>query len=336
MNANKLNSLKWILLPLIALMISVIFYKGYAPASRILNIQNYFITVSGIISGIVIAYLASKLFNLKQERELRQREINKYSIKLTHFRRILYCIMHSHEFWKYRNQVDIFKEKYPGLNFELLHDQNIQDKKLEELANNFLLKNTELNYTTIDLFLAMESIYGDPKRQTWIYDRTIHFNYSLEDLYRFMMPSNQIWYFLEGRYAKHTEGQINDQGIWVLFKDNLRDYISQIDSKFKDKKIDRHLLADLGTEFYSFYLPKMIELTELNQAPLPKTFLIIFWNLIVIFVIGVILPLFIQSLDLWDKWNVILTLSSVGIIIVAFFNLLFDFYKVMNEEIRPT
>ena len=68
---------------------------------------------------------------------------------------------------------------------------------------------------------------------------------------------------------------------------------------------------------------------------MPKSFTNLFWNLVTIFVIGVIFPLFIQCLSLPSKWNIILTLSAVGVIVFAFVNLLFDFYTIMNKEVRP-
>ena len=295
------------------------------------NIQNYLITVSGIISGIIIAFLSSKLFNLKQEHSIRQIEINKLADKLTTYRRILYCVIKSHDFWVNYRDIEKFKVKYIGLDFERLHSQNEKD----ELNMKFSLEEKELSNTTIDLFMAMEAIYGiDENTITWIFERTKTFNYSLNDLYKYYLPSNQIWYYLEDRYERHTVGLINDQNINMLYKNNLREWVTQINSKYRGKDFDRHLLAEVSTDFHEIYLPKLIELTRQNSEGLTKQIGTLFINLVLIFLVGVIFPLFIQSMCLLDKWNILLTLSAVGIIIVSFINFLFDFYKFMLYEVR--
>lgn len=324
--------IKYISLIVIGLLTIAFFSSAPSPAERILNIQNYFITVSGIISGIVIAYLATKLFNIKQERERRQIEINKLSDKLTHYRRILYSIMHSNEFWVRYGDVQEFKKQYKGLNFARLHEHG---EEKDELRSKFWLDEKNLSVTTVDLYLAMEAIYGmDDRGMTWIFERTIRFNYSIDDLYSFYLPSNQIWYYMEGRYGKHTEGLVQDTSIGGLFRDKVRAWVSQIDNKFRSREFDRHILAEMSTDFYELYIPKLIELTEANQQKLPKPVKNIFLNLVLIFVVGVIFPLFIQCLNLLDNWNIILTLSAVGLIVIGFVNFLFDFYKIMIEEIQ--
>lgn len=329
------NFIKIITLITISCLTIGLFLASPAPHDRILNIQNYLITVSGIFSGIVIAYLASKLFNIKQDRLSRQIEIDKLSEKLTNYRRILYAVMNSHDFWLKFEDIRKFKKKYQTLDFEKLHNQD-QDNSEDESIK-FWLDEKDLSSTTIDLYSSMEAIYGkhENDRMPWIYEKTIKFDYSLDELYRFHMPTNQIWYYLEGRYQKHTEGLINDKGIWVLYRDKVRDWASQIDNKFRSKEFDRHLLAEVSTDFHEYYLPKLIELTTINSDGLPRSVIRLFTNLVIIFLIGVIFPLFIQSMCLLDNWNVILTLTAVGIITLSFIYFLFDFYLLMKEEIKP-
>ena len=48
--------------------IILLFYFYPAPPDRMLNIQNYLITVGGIFSAFVITYLSAKIFNIRAER----------------------------------------------------------------------------------------------------------------------------------------------------------------------------------------------------------------------------------------------------------------------------
>jgi hypothetical protein len=334
MASSKFNLLlfKYLALLLVAIILVGLLISSPAPIDRIINIQNYLITASGIFTGIVIAYLASKLFSIKQERSVRQVEIDKLSEKLTSYRRILYAVMNSHSFWVRFDDIRKFDQKYPTLNFESLHSEGVED----ELSSQFWLDEKEISHTTVDLFKAMEAIYGgnpDGHGDYWVYQKTSFFNYSLKQLSTYHMPSNQIWYYLEGKYPKMTEGLINDNNLSPLFSDNVRGWFSQIDSKFKNKEFNRHTLAELSTDFYEIYIPKMIGLTRQNTDPLPRNVNMVFLNLVIIFIFGVVIPLYTQSLCLLDQWNRWITLSCVVTITLGFCNFFFDFYRLMKSEI---
>ena len=170
----------------------MLFFLFPSPADRILNIQNYLITVGGIISAFVIAYLSSKIFNLRSERTTRQIEIDKYSDKLTLFRRLLYYVMKSSGFWNYYDHIAEFKKKYTGLTYERLHHQGN-----DELAKKFWLEEKDLSSSTIDLYCAMECISGPSELESggctvWQVDKTARFSYSLDELSKYYDPCNQI------------------------------------------------------------------------------------------------------------------------------------------------
>ena len=299
--------------------------------TKLLNIQDYLITASGIISGIIIAYLAAKLFSIKEERKQCQIEIDRLSTKLTNYRRVLYCIINSSAFWVKRDDISKFQNEYQGYNFEMLHNQNNNDKKRDD----FWAIDPGFCTTTVDLYLAMEAIYGiDKEILSWYSDRNARFKYTLQDIASYTKPSNQIWYYLEWKYFKDTEGLVNDTKINNRFKTSIRENYTQIDAKYRDREFDRHLLAEISADFESFYLPNLYELTRLNQESLPKSTVNLFINLSVIFIIGVFFPLFIQCLNISNHWNVFFTLSSVGIVTLAFINFLFDFYGIMIEDVK--
>ncbi|MDD7885200.1 hypothetical protein [Flavivirga sp. 57AJ16] len=106
--------IKYGILILVGLTLTFLFWKFPAPDDRILNIQNYLITVGGIMSAFIIAYLSAKLFNLKTDRNNRQLQVDKLGERLTAFRQLMYFIMNSHDFWNRYSDIAKFKKEYPN------------------------------------------------------------------------------------------------------------------------------------------------------------------------------------------------------------------------------
>lgn len=325
------------ILGLFGLLVGVLLFLFPAPADRILNIQNYLITVGGIISAFVIAYLSSKIFNLRSERAARQIEIDKYSDKLTQFRRLLHYVMKSRDFWNYYDHIAKFKKKYNDLTYERLH-RHSEDR--DELVTKFWLDEKELSSSTVDLYCAMESISGsaDPEpgyMMTWHSGKAARFDYSLDELSQYFEPCNQIWYYLEGRYAKYGQGLFNDTGIWVLYKNDVSDIMARLNPKYKGQDFHRTILAEIATDFHEFNLPRLYDLTRQNIG-VPKSLLRTFNSLLFIMLFGVLLPIILQSLNVNDCLNVTLTLIFVWLTSVGLLNFMFAFYKFINNEVHLT
>jgi hypothetical protein len=332
MKKNIFSIVKYIILTLIGVGIIYFYYKYPFKSETLRTIQNNLITASGILTGIVIAYLSAKQFQIRKNREDIQLKLNQLSDKLTNFRKILYRVMKSHDFWTEYADIDKFKRKYSGITFNDLHNQGENRNKL---VSQFWLEESDISTTTADLYLAMEEITGPIEQaDNWAYDKLHSYNYSLDYLLRCHMPANQIWYYLEGRFAKHTDGLINDKGIWVLFKDDVREFASQIDSKYKSVEIDRHALAQIGTEFHEIYFPRLIEMTKLIQKGLSKSMKTLLVTLTIILTSGVLIPLIMQTLDIPDCIGELLTFSMVFIVICGLISFMFDFYRMINRDIR--
>lgn len=323
---------KYIILTLIGIGFIFLYIKYPFKSETLRTIQNNLITASGILTGIVIAYLSAKQFQIRQNRENIQLKLNQLSDKLTNFRKILYRVMKSNDFWTEYADIDTFKRKYSGITFNDLHNQG---EERNELVSQFWLEEKDISTTTADLYLAMEEITGPIEyADNWAYDKLHSYNYSLEYLLRCHMPANQIWYYLEGRYAKHTDGLINDKGIWVLFKDDVREFASQIDSKYKSVDIDRHALAQIGTDFHEIYFPRLIEMTRIIQKGLSKSMKTLLVTLTIILTSGVLIPLIMQTLNIPDCISKLLTFSMVFIVICGLISFMFDFYRMLNREVR--
>lgn len=325
----------YLILGLFGLLVGGLLILFPAPADRMLNIQNYLITVGGIISAFVIAYLSSKIFNLRSERAARQIEIDKYSDKLTLFRRLLFYVMKSPDFWNYYDHIAKFKKKYSGLTYSRLHRQS---EEIDELVTKFWLEEKELSSSTVDLYCAMESIAGsaDPEKgymMTWHVNKAARFDYTLDELSEYYDPCNQIWYYLEGRYGKHGQGRFNDTGIWMLYQNDVSDLMARLNPKYRGQDFHRAILAEIASEFYEFNLPRLYDLTRQNVG-VPKSLLRTFNSLFFIMLFGVLFPIILQSINVNDGLNVSLTLVFIWLTSLGLLNFMLDFYKFINNEVH--
>ncbi len=326
------DNLKFKVLALILIMEVLFFFllkNGYNEL-EISSIQSNILTVSGIFSGIVIAYIFSKIFQIKSEKESRKPKIDKLSLKLTNFRKLLYYVMNSNEFWMRRNDITKFEEQYEGVDFDELHNQVGQSKN----SSKFWLDERKLSRTTIDLYLSMKAIIDDPNRAPyWIFDRSARFDYSLQQIRKYYKPSNQIWYYLQGRYKKHTQGLINDELLNRRDVYQIREHASMIDPKYKNQDVDKDLIAGIGNEFYEILLPQLLELTELNYSGMPKGIKQMLLSIILILLFGVTVPLFFSIFPFDPLINSYIIKVSGSVIILLFVNFVFDFISIINSEL---
>lgn len=323
-----------------ALCLAALLVLAPAPPDRILNVQNYLITVGGIISAFVISYLAAKVFEVRRERIVRKSEIDGLAEKLTLFRRLLFYVMKSHDFWVHYDHISAFKKKYPDLDYARLHtmheDPAKDDPTQKEFFEYISKPEVKLSYNTIDLYLAMEAVVGrsDPSGSiSWIYDRNASFNYSLPMLSTYYNPCGQIWYFLEGRFGKHGAGRFNDIGLWAGFESDARDCISRIEPKFRGQDFHREILASLATDFHEVHLPRLYTLISENIG-IPKILLTAFRSLFIMMLFGVLFPIVLQSLKVTDNVNVTLTLFFVWVTSIALLTFILDFFQFVNDEVE--
>ena len=245
--------------------------------------------------------------------------------------------MKSRDFWIYYDHIGKFKKKYNGLTYERLH--NYSEEK-NELASKFWLNELDLSSSTVDLYCAMESISGsaDPEPgyiMTWHSEKAARFNYSLDELSQYFDPCNQIWYYLDGGYAKHGKGLFNDTGIWIPYKNDVSDLMARLNPKYKGQDFHRTILAEIASEFYEFNLPRLCDLTRQNIG-VPKPLIRTFSSLFFIMLFGVLFPIILQSLYVFCSLNITLTLIFVWLTSLGLLNFMFDFYKFINNEVHLT
>lgn len=315
------------LLVIVAVVLGTALLTFPAPPDRMLNIQNYLITVGGIMSAFVIAYLASKVFDVRRERSAAKAELDVLSEKLTLFRKLLFYVMKSRDFWVLYDQIATFKDRFPTLTYERLHTMGDDPERQ-------LFWDSELSNNTIALYLAMETItgkLGEHGQIPWVYDCDAKFNYSRQQLTQCYEPCNQIWYLLEGRFAKHGRGRFNDTGIWIGFESDARDCMARIDERLKGKDFHRELLASIASDFHEVLLPRMHVLISENVG-VPGILRASFRSLFVVMLFGVLLPIILQSLSVSGTINTGFTLFFVWVTALALLSFMQGFARFLHED----
>jgi hypothetical protein len=316
----------------IEVLISIVLIEFFAmlfinyPANDIISVQSDLISVSGIFCGILIALFSAKLFQEKSHKEQQKKRIDNLSFKLTQLRRIIYFIKESDGFWTNIEPIN----EYRGIRSKIQklkeHDKDIRDEITK-------IKDLKSKNGSIKIFELMNSVYGSQfDNEFWLYDRRHKFDYTIEEIERLFEPISNLWYYFDGRYAKHTEGYIDDSKVDDRHIQDILEYSASIDKKFQRGQIDRHLIADLGTEFHLNYLPELIDLKIDYDNVFNKSLKKLFYNIVIIATSGIIVPLILKLVSFSIEYY--LTIFLVLILLFGFIKLIVDLRKMINIELK--
>ena len=294
------------------------------------NILHSLITVTGIFSGIIISILSLKLFQIKEKKETLFKEFYELSRKMMFFRRICFELKSSIRFWKTFEDINWFENKFKDITFNKIHSpSNLIEK---EISYEFWMSDKlEISSSKADLFLSFKQIINDASGiPYWLSDNKFVRKNSVDYLNDALMPSNQIWYYLDYKYKKHIEGEISFEDLSFYEVNQLQQHISELDPQYKNKEINRKLIAEIGSEFYENYIPRLIELTKVLGITFPKPLVWLFASMLVLVVTGVIAPLII----LFFIFNIKTLIIATTILIftytfgtIIFFSIFFNFIK---------
>ena len=222
-----------------------------------------------------------------------------------------------------------------------LRDQVSRNSGIQESIDEFFKFENINSEGGAYLFLALKTFALDDHMSFFeaikfyhSYDLDIEYPQEILDIWVESNCANTLWYWLvnEGGISNKTFElnnliDVDRQEILIL--------INKINSsKYKGKKLNRELLGELGTDFDQFYLPNLRELTFLNKLPFPFTLRFILNILLIIILTGVLIPLFLSSVRLFDTigYIILCNLCVFGVAFSLFVFLLF-FKRILDREI---
>ncbi len=305
------------------------------------QLLNNIIQFSGIFSAILITFIVSKVFQIRQERIERRKEIVKFANKTTDFRRIARVLKNCWGFWNkdMRSKMDNY---YKELNFFDVHlwDYDNEEKKyspeLKKLRKEFLYEDgLQGSY----LYLDMKSLVLDDYHswQLELYDRYDYdYTYSLKILEKWSgsHSGNNLWYCLEHKWHSY-KGCFDFYALRQHEQDEIVDLCKKINpQKYRNSKFDKDLLASVGSEFDGYILPRLHKLTYFNTLGLPTSLNFLLLIMFLTIISGVLLPLLMTSIKMEKEMLLITSNFAVGILCLSLFYFLFKFRKILNNEIK--
>jgi len=311
---------------ILSLAISFALYKlNYNSVNASAFLTNL-ITVSGITTAIIISYAANKMFQERTKRLNRELKIEELFSKITSFRKVAYYIAESDNLWDNYEDITTFKNDENEFSYENIH--NHQDDN--NLILDFWNGNLPYNTSTIDFYLALQEIIGDPNQDGWKFDPVYKSEYTLTEIEKLYDPSNQLWYYL---FHENNTETIHDGSVNKLFEPYFSKELKNIDTKYTYLNDIPTIIAKLGSDFHEEYLPKAYSLMKKNLAPLPTHFQLLINILLIIIIFGIILPLG----HFWSDHAIVsdlILIFSTGFSITSLISLFFVLKMFIRREVR--
>ncbi len=253
------------------------------------------IQFSALFCAILLTFIISKVFNLRQEKQQRLIEIEVLSNKVTDLRRIANILINSHSLWPVGLSRQM-NSTYAQLNYISYSLSDIK-KGLEATYQNDMT----INHTIGDLYLALRTIRGDMKDFGPIlyddYDHSYTYDYEKMSFWVYCDIANELWTSFDHEY-NNINTLLNVDEIHEDDLDKIRKMSVRINpQKYTDTTLDiKKLLSSVGTDFNTLYLPQLANLLEQNLPIFPKTLLFNTVVMILMITTGVLIPMILQSL----------------------------------------
>lgn len=288
------------------------------------------LTISGLISGLIIAYLTAKVLQIRQEKIARLPELTEQTQKLHNCRSVIDKLIHS-RLWPdgVRHFVD---NKYKGLTHFDVREIVFVDSNPKEQAKAFI--NDEKYSGLASFYLELKSF----KFEQYPFDHTLYTEFDVPLYYSTDIVQkwidydcgNGLWYYFDHKYAVYKDS-MNLEDIYIGHKEEIKDNCLRIDQeRYKDLEFGPELLAKLGTQLTEDILPKLVRIQRYMASDLPKIikYLFVIAGLLIVF--GVAMPLINNVYAISPFLDII----SISVIVATSFYLLVSFYGFMKREIK--
>ncbi len=306
------NYTKYSLYILSILIVFFFIQNTYLSLKKSEQILEILISTISITTAIIITFSFSKLFQEKQERITRKREIDKYFNLITSLRIIAFNIRTDNEFWSFspstKSGIDY---KYPELT-------------VEEFRNNSQNYSSELGGEIIPQ--AYLSLRGLDNSAQGILDINLK-NYTLDELDRFINYCGHIHYFLDEQKENNHFSRISSNRLT-----KIKEEFFNITKKQTSESTINLDIKNIFCDFYDNKLHECVSLVNLNKKELPIHFEWIMINFI-IYLFLLISSLLVYSLTLCLCIKPNITLFLISFFIVNTIDLTYGLYVSIKKEL---
>ncbi len=295
--------------------------------SKLSSLTTIFIGISGFLSAIIMVYLVSSAFSIKNNRVLVIDGLSKITQKIHNFRNIVELLLHS-KMWL-PGLKEYIDEEFVGLNFFEVKEFY---KGKSKLAIEFLQENQHFGDTE-NLYLELKSLLMTrpkekrlPKNVHYpkIYDKDI-----IEKWLEHKCGSGLLYYF-GYKFGIYKE-TLDIESVYERHQEKIIELANSIDSDvFEDSSFNEVFLSKLGDYMANDVMPKLYQLQENISTSMPRILNYLYFIFLFLVVLGVLLPL---GFLLFNLSILFLVISFASVVSIIFF-IATTFYQFLSKEIN--
>lgn len=293
------------------------------------NSFNHIIDIAAILITIFIAYLFTKLFVQRTEKIELNKSLKPLAFRLTGFRRLMYFLTVSDNFWIKKDEINIAKFKHPKIGYnELEIDLNSDYEAYENFAND-----QSFSQTRVLLYYIMQEIIKQ-RYEGWKFNWSDEIVYPKQIVEHLDHPINQLWYYFDYKYYKHTDGLFNFNELsYSYYYNDILKQIKLLNPEYNNLTyIDHKVIGELSAMIKQDVIDKMFELNNVELFTQDMKLILFLSQVVLIF--GLIFPLIFVNYEIFDTLKKYMYAMSHMAIVTVMIILLFKLRSIINNEIN--
>ena len=307
------------------------YYCGCIKKQNTMEAIELIALLSSIIAGIVIAFLAAKIIQIRQEKIALKPGLWELTRKLHYFRKIIREIYNNDDFWP-NGLPNYIRQNYSDLSYYDVRDIIDVYKKTTKEASKFI---QDENFGEIkkQAYLEMKSFFL-PER---IFDETVSSEFDVDLMYPSRILDkweeydcgNMIWYLFDNNYVLYV-GQFNFNSFRISKQKEIEVLSKKIDKeRYKNIEFGPLLLGKLGSQIYLDIIPQLNRLQHAFEQGLPSIVKFMYSIISLMLVFGVILPVIIKLFD----FPIVISFISIVTVLSMTIHFIFRLPSIMKREI---
>ncbi len=295
--------------------------------TKLTDLSNVFIGISGFLSAIIMIYLASAVFTQKGKQKDTMSRLSKVTQKMHNFRSIVELLMQS-KMWM-PGLKEYIDDEFAGLTFFEVKDFY---KGKSKLAIEFLQENQNFADTE-NLYLELKSLLmTSPRNKKIVGELKYPSIYSKDMVGKWLEHkcASGLWYYFGYKFGVYKDA-LNLEAVFERHQEKIMVLANSIDSEaFEDSSFNEVFLSKLGEYMSKEVMPKLYQIQESMGSKLPKLMRYLYIIFILLVLFGVLLPLFFLLFNL----PVLILIMSFSFVISIIFYIAMTFYQFLNYELN--
>jgi hypothetical protein len=295
-------------------------------ATQLANLATIFLSISGLLSALIMVYLAASVIGLKKHRNIAVNRLSSITQKMHNFRSIVELLMRS-KMWL-PGLKEYIDDEFDGLTFFEVKEFY---KGKSKLAIEFLQESHHFADTE-NLYLELKSLLMTSTKDKKVIEDIVYpesYDRDIVEKWLEHKCGSGLWYYFGYKYGIFKEA-LNLEAVFERHQDKIMTLANTIDNEvFEDSSFNEVFLSKLGEYMSKEVMPKLYQIQESMGSKLPRVmrYLYIIFLLLVIF--GVLFPVFFLLFNL----PVISLMISYALVVSIIFYISTTFYQFLNGEL---